>query len=298
MKNKKIIKERFFSGDKTKFYPFTPLKLNDNSLLDRSFTYKHEKKLNNLIQEIQISFDENKRLMPKKEQTNTRLKQLLKQRIFDLNKENPLISPTNKRNYLMKKTLRKTIISPVKGIQASCREEGSISKDLLKKFSYDNSLRSRESEFEHQPQKNTINDKKVKDNIIIKQRGLNLNDSVEKKCHSEIKSNKSKSLMNDNEDSLDDKQYKASNIFYLSLEAVEIIKKELKNPEEIRNFKKIDAYLKDLHYLKKFSIFFRKKIYRFCKFFEFKQNEAIFKEEDVSDNVYIILRGAISIQVK
>lgn len=84
----------------------------------------------------------------------------------------------------------------------------------------------------------------------------------------------------------------------LTLENLRILKLEMENDEEIRNTETIDNIIGNLYYFKKFSKFYRKKIFKSAKFISKETNEIIFKEGEQSDYVYIILRGAVSISVK
>ena len=297
-KKLKLFEKRNFSVDHSKLYPFTPVQSNDASLLEKSFNIKHDKKLNYLFEDINTHFRlKNIKSLPKKPsiQENSKLKELLKKNLEKICNETPLILPSPEKF----KIPHQTSNIPNKILQ---RKTTTFSHDIKKKLTTNKTFNMNESraiishENSNEAQEKYQNKKESIKNLIIKQKGLD--DFKTKKCQYVV--NKKKSVHEEVQESEIYTEKRIESLkqsFSLSLEIVDMIKFELGKPEELRNIMKLDSYLKDLYYLKKFSPFYRKKILRFCHYFEFQQNTILFNDGDIADYVYIILRGAVSIQV-
>jgi len=286
MKRTKFHKVKNFSGDQSKIYPFTNLDLNDSRLLDKSFNFKFQKKLLFLTEKLKSSIQKNeghKTLV--KKQPNTKIQNILRARIKN-------IFPDNCDASIVKgKTCPK---SPQPKVQFSLLRKTISFAGNSKKIIKNKSLALNESVCQESP--SVDRNRKVQSdspNLVVKQRSLS--DSVEKKSHFDLKKNKSIFLEKDDKEK--DNNTIAKNEVSFSMETIDLIRDELEKKEDMRNVMRLDDILRNLYYLKKFSLFYRKKILRNCKFYEFEQNTIIFNQDDVADNVYIILRGAVSIQV-
>ena len=295
----KIGKKRNFSCDHSKIYPFAPIKLNDSSLLDESFNRKFQKKLKFLTESMQTSINENAKnkqkdtLKGKQKSKNLKVQEMLKYKLKDIFSPQFLQSPNS---------IIKSKNSPKSPSKASPKVGFALRKTISfaignssKRLNKNKSLHMNESlPFEPQPKSPT-----ELGNFTLKQRGLS--DEPKPKCQFDLKKNHSFIINAENSEelrqNLEKKQEISQNEAFYSMETLELLRNEIEKSEEMRNVSKLDSLLGKLYYLKKFSPFCRKKILRCCKFYEFEQNTIIFKQGDVADNVYIVLRGAVSIQV-
>lgn len=297
-------KNKCEKNKKKLLYPFQAIICDDSSLFDQSFQIKQNKKLNFFIEEMQRKNTKIACSSPKKK-TNSKINELLKQRLNEIcqnsmyQQEKNMIPSSFKTS---NKNNKKSIIFPNK-IQFSTRKATSFSVDTRKKFLKNKSLALNEPNIniigDFHDKNISLNHKQIDHkNYIVKQKGLA--DEIPKKCGFNLRRNESIYIDDDekiSENTFNNQEKNVSNDFSLSIETLAFIKSEFQKPEDSRKIVKLDSHLQHLYYFKKFSSFYRRKIFRFCEFFEFQQNEIIFRQGDPSDYVYIILRGAVSIQV-
>ena len=84
--------------------------------------------------------------------------------------------------------------------------------------------------------------------------------------------------------------------FKFSERHIKLIKLEFEKDPRKRDIKTLDSMMKHLSYLKKLEPSIRKQIYKKAKLVNYERQCAIFRAGDVGDNMYIILKGKISVQ--
>ena len=83
---------------------------------------------------------------------------------------------------------------------------------------------------------------------------------------------------------------------YITQEELKEIKIEFSKVKEERSYRSIDISLKKLIFFQKFNYEIRRKIYDMCEIKCFLPGEVIFSQGEVGENMYVILKGAITIQ--
>ena len=83
---------------------------------------------------------------------------------------------------------------------------------------------------------------------------------------------------------------------YLTQEELREVNIEFCKPTEERNYEKIDSICLKLGFFQKFQPHIREKIYRMCDIKFYNPGEAIFNQGEVGENMYVIIRGAVTIK--
>jgi tetratricopeptide (TPR) repeat protein len=83
---------------------------------------------------------------------------------------------------------------------------------------------------------------------------------------------------------------------FITHEELQELKNEYKKPNELRNYEKINLIAGKLEFFKKFNEETRQKLYEIGKIKFYKQDDIIFNQGDTADSMYVILKGAVSIE--
>ena len=83
---------------------------------------------------------------------------------------------------------------------------------------------------------------------------------------------------------------------YLTQEELRETKVEFCKPTEERNYSKIDSICSKLIFFKRFQPEIREKIFRMCDIKCYTSGEVIFNQGDAGENMYVIIRGAVTIK--
>lgn len=94
-------------------------------------------------------------------------------------------------------------------------------------------------------------------------------------------------------DEMEIKEYKSK---YLSEQDLKNLLEQYDLPQVLRDFDLIDSLVGKLDFFMKFYPDIRKRIYAYCQVGHFLPGQYIFKQGDIGDNVYVILKGSVSIE--
>lgn len=82
----------------------------------------------------------------------------------------------------------------------------------------------------------------------------------------------------------------------LTIQELDLVISEYKKPPDKRNYEKIDKASQKLPFFKKFGKTVRYHLMRIASYTEYKTAEVIFRQGEMGEMMYIILRGSVSIE--